>query len=300
MKRVLITGSEGEVGLDLAPQLAKRFNVTGFDIKPGTHESIRSIRGDLCNYPEVAKAAAGIDAIVHMAALLPSDSAPDSFVDINVKATTNVLQAAVDCGVRRVVYCSTVWASGHGLTEPYQPIDEKVPCAPVCMYGTTKWLGELVADYYGREYGLETVIVRFAGYNYVRGYTPEGDIDWPAADVESICRRYFGYGFKLMNPVDLGTAFGNAVDIPGISGERFVVGCHTPFVAGDREALLGDPAAVAERYFPGSRDFLNKLEVELEPVQFYFDSNKAESILGFKSRHDFGDIIRMYREQVES
>ena len=83
MKRVLITGSEGEVGLDLAPQLAKRFNVTGFDIKPGTHESIRSIRGDLCNYPEVAKAAAGIDAIVHMAALLPSDSAPDSFVDIN-------------------------------------------------------------------------------------------------------------------------------------------------------------------------------------------------------------------------
>lgn len=128
MKRILVTGTEGEVGSALLPQLAERFEATGFDIKPHTG-SMQAIQGDLTNYPEVAAAAEGMDAIVHMAALLCSPE-QDRSIDLNVKATANVLQAAVDKGVRRVVYCSTVWASGQGYTEPYLPIDEEIPYWP--------------------------------------------------------------------------------------------------------------------------------------------------------------------------
>ena len=137
MKRVLVTGTEGEVGSALLPQLCQRFDATGFDIRPHTG-AMRAIQGDLTQYAEVAAAATGMDAIVHLAALLCSPEQERS-IDLNVKATANVLQAAVDKGVRRVVYCSTVWASGHGYTEPYLPIDESVPCEPVCMYGPVSY-----------------------------------------------------------------------------------------------------------------------------------------------------------------
>ena len=120
MRKVLVTGSEGEVGSVLLPQLAKRFDAVGFDLRPHAG-AMRAVQGDLTNYADVAPALEGVEAVVHMAALLPLNRPPGDFVDLNVKATATLLQAAVDRGVRRFVYCSSVWASGQGHTEPYQP-----------------------------------------------------------------------------------------------------------------------------------------------------------------------------------
>jgi len=47
------------------------------------------------------------------------------------------------------------------------------------MYGQTKWLGELMTEYYARQHGLEAVIIRFCGFQAARGYDSEGRIDWP-------------------------------------------------------------------------------------------------------------------------
>ncbi|MCC6445669.1 MAG: NAD-dependent epimerase/dehydratase family protein [Armatimonadetes bacterium] len=78
--------------------------------------------------PQTGRGGAGRGAsVAHMAALLPGDYPPGDFVERNVKATATLLQAAVDRGVRRFVYCSTVWISGQGMAEPYLPIDEAVP-----------------------------------------------------------------------------------------------------------------------------------------------------------------------------
>lgn len=294
MKKILVTGTEGEVGSALLPQLAKRYDATGFDIKP--HEGpMKAIQGDLTNYEEVAAAAEGMDAIVHMAVLLCRPE-QDKSIDINVKATANVLQAAVDKGVRRVVYCSTVWASGHGDTEPYQPIDEDVPCAPVCMYGQTKWMGELMTDYYHRMHGLETIVIRFCGYYHVKGYGDNGEIDWDNADIPAIVGRYLGGGSKLMNPADLGEAFGLAVEKPEAAGERFIIGCYTPYTAADAAALRSTPAAVAQKYYPGATEFFEEAGFKPNPVRFFFSHEKARTRLGFRSQHDLGDLMRLYRE----
>jgi nucleoside-diphosphate-sugar epimerase len=298
MKKVLVTGSEGEVGSALLLQLAQRFEATGFDIKPHTG-SMQTIQGDLTHYPEVAGAAEGMDAIVHMAALLCSPE-QDLSVDLNVKATANVLQAAVDKGVRRVVYCSTVWASGQGHTEPYLPIDEEIPCQPVCMYGQTKWLGELMCEWYARIHGLETVVIRFCGYNHVKGYAPDGTIDWEQADVPGLFGRYLGGGHKLMNPADLGQAFGQAVEKPGIAGQRFVVGVSTPYVASDAAGLKSIPAAVIQRYYPGVPALLEEIGIVIPPMPYYFSHEKARTQLGCRSRHDLGDMARLYRQWQEA
>ncbi len=293
MKKILVTGTEGEVGRALLPQLTKRFDATGFDIKQHAG-SMKAIQGDLTYAEDVAAAAEGMDAIVHMAGLLCSSDQVRS-IDLNVKATANVLQAAVDKGVKRVVYCSTVWASGHGLTEPYVPIDEKIPCAPVCMYGQTKWMGELMTEWYARMHGLETVIIRFCGYHHVKGYSDEGTIDWEEADIAGLFKRYISVGHKLMNPVDLGEAFGLAVDKPGIAGERFIVGLNTPYVAADAEELKSAPAAAIERYYPGVPALLNQMGIDIAPMSYFFNHEKTCKLLGFRSRHDLGQLAQMHR-----
>ncbi|MCY2929497.1 MAG: NAD(P)-dependent oxidoreductase [Planctomycetota bacterium] len=294
MKKMLVTGTEGEVGSALLPQLAKCFDATGFDIKPhaGTQ---KTVQGDLLNYDDIAGAAEGMDAIVHMAALLCRPE-QDLSIDLNVKATANVLQAAVDKGVKRVVYCSTVWASGHGATEPYLPIDEAVPCKPVCMYGQTKWLGELMTQWYGRMHGLETVIIRFCGYHHVTGYAADGTIDWARADVPALFERCLNAGHKLMNPVDLGEAFGLAANKPGISGQRFIVGVNTPYVASDAAGLRSMPAAVHERYYPGVPALLETIGLPIPSMPYFFSHQKARTGLGFRCQHDLGDLARLYRQ----
>jgi nucleoside-diphosphate-sugar epimerase len=294
MKKMLVTGTEGEVGSALLPQLAKYFDATGFDIKPhaGTQ---KAVQGDLLNYGEIAGAAEGMDAIVHMAALLCRPE-QDLSIDLNVKATANVLQAAVDKGVKRVVYCSTVWASGQGATEPYLPIDEAVPCEPVCMYGQTKWLGELMTQWYGRMHGLETVIIRFCGYHHVKGYAADGTIDWAQADLPALFGRCLHAGHKLMNPADLGEAFGLAASRPGIAGQRFIVGVNTPYVASDAAGLRSVPAAVIERYYPGVPALLETIGIPFPSMPYFFSHEKARTGLGFRCQHDLGDLARLYRQ----
>jgi len=289
---VLVTGSEGDVGSALLPQLAKRYDAVGFALRPPSG-SYHVIQGDLTEYEQVRSAMQGMDAVVHMAALLCSPDQVGS-VDLNVKATANVLQAALEEGVQRVIYCSTVWASGHGYTEPYQPIDEGVPCEPVCMYGVTKWMGELMTEFYQRQHALPTVVLRFCGFSRCRGYTPDGEIDWDEADIPGLFRRYLGDGFKLMNPVDLGHAFSLAVENPRAVGDRFVVGVYTPYVAADAAGLRSWTPGIVERYYPGVSKFLEEIGISIPSVPYYFNHEKARTRLGFRSQHDLGDLVRLY------
>jgi UDP-glucose 4-epimerase len=293
--RILVTGSEGEVGKVLLPQLARKHDVVGFDLRPPTG-TLPAIQGDLSCPCEIAPHLKGIDAVVHLAALLPKgEEEPSRYVDLNVKATGTLLHAAVHAGVKRFVYCSTVWASGHGDTEPYLPIDEEVPCAPVCMYGQTKLMGEQMTSWYARKHAIETVIIRFCGFEPAKGYTDEGEIRWESANLPALFLRYVGAGFKLMNPVDLGRSFSLAAELPRATGGRYIIGCSTPYTDADAAELRSRPAAVVDRYYPGTARLLEELGIAIPPVTFFFSHEKAREQLGFRSAHDLGDLARIYR-----
>jgi len=292
MKKVLVTGAAGDVGSVLLPQLRKRFDATGFDLRP--HPGGK--QGDLTDYDAVYAALDGVEAVVHMAVLLPGRSGRDGdYVDANIKATTVLLQAAAARKVKRFVYCSTVWASGHGSTEPYQPIDEDIPCAPVCIYGQTKLLGESMAEWSARMSGMETVVIRFCGFHRVKGWDADGNIDWASADLPALFLRCLGAGFKLMDPLDLGAAFGQAVENVAAAGRRFIVGVYTPYAAGDAAALRSMPAAVVDRYYPGAARFLEDLGIAIPPVDYYFNHETARTLLGYRSRYDLGGLMAAYR-----
>jgi UDP-N-acetylglucosamine/UDP-N-acetyl-alpha-D-glucosaminouronate 4-epimerase len=122
---------------------------------------IEIVEGDIQSYERVSKAVKGCDAVFHQAAL---PSVPRSIQDpltsnaTNVIGTLNVLLAARDHDVRRVVYASS--SSVYGAT-PQLPKHEDLPAVPISPYASAKLAGEHYARSFHHVYGLETVALRY-------------------------------------------------------------------------------------------------------------------------------------------
>ncbi|THF87145.1 SDR family oxidoreductase [Deinococcus sp. KSM4-11] len=170
MPSYLITGGAGFIGSHIVDALVQRGDhVTVFDdlsngrLQNIAHhgDSVRFIQGDLRDFTAVQEAMIGIDYVSHQGAL---GSVPRSVVDpitthdVNATGTLNVLQAARQAGVKRVVYASS--SSVYGDT-PTLPKVETMPTRPISPYALSKLTAEEYCRIFTRVYGLETVSLRY-------------------------------------------------------------------------------------------------------------------------------------------
>jgi len=170
MARYLVTGGAGFIGSHLTVELVRRGDsVRVFDnFSTGRRENLQAvadsvevIEGDLRDGEAVARAAAGVEVILHQGAL---PSVPRSVKDplasheVNASGTVNVLEAARRQGVRRVVYASSSSVYGD---KPTLPKHEEMSPAPKSPYAVSKLAGEHYALAYHQVYGLETVALRY-------------------------------------------------------------------------------------------------------------------------------------------
>ncbi len=173
-KRILVTGADGFIGSHLTEELVKSgadvrafsyynsFNTWGWlDTLP---ENIKNeldvFCGDIRDPNGVRTAMDGCDVVYHLAALIAipfSYHSPDSYVDTNIKGTLNVLQAARDLGVSRLLVTSTSEVYG---TAQYVPIDEKHPYQGQSPYSATKIGADRLAESFYRAFGTPVTIVR--------------------------------------------------------------------------------------------------------------------------------------------
>ncbi|MFH0971178.1 MAG: NAD-dependent epimerase/dehydratase family protein [Candidatus Micrarchaeota archaeon] len=158
-KRALVTGSGGFIGSALCLHLKKRhIFVRGFS-KEKERFSDESIAGDLKDFEALERACKGIDVVFHLAGMAyPSNTGTftQEEIDVNVKGTLNVLEAAKMNGVKTVVYASSAYVYGKPVK---LPISENHPLLPDTFYGFFKLLGEESCKYYSRN-GLRCVIAR--------------------------------------------------------------------------------------------------------------------------------------------
>jgi nucleoside-diphosphate-sugar epimerase len=168
--RYLVTGGAGFIGSNIVDELLRRgHGVTVLDdFSSGKEENlahaakkIRLIRGDICDLEAAREACDGADYVLHLAA---RTSVPRSVKDpietnrVNIDGALNVLVAARDAKVRRIVYAAS--SSAYGET-PTLPKVETMPSEPISPYGVTKLVGEMYAQVFGRAYGLENVSIRY-------------------------------------------------------------------------------------------------------------------------------------------
>ena len=172
--KILITGADGFIGSHLTEVLVRQgyevrafvmynsFNSWGWldhcslDVK-GQFEVFS---GDIRDPHGVKEAMKGCDAILHLAALIAipySYHSPDTYVDINIKGTLNVLQAARDLGVDRVIHTSTSEVYG---TAKFVPITEEHPLQGQSPYSATKIAADQLAFSFYSSFSLPIIIIR--------------------------------------------------------------------------------------------------------------------------------------------
>ena len=170
MEHYLVTGGCGFIGSHIAEALVERGDQVRIfdDLSSGyeknlaaIHDQVEFVRGDIRNVNDVQSAMDGITRVFHEAALVSvfeSLDDPGKNHDINITGTLNVLEAARQAGVRRVVWASS--AATYGDSPELPKIETMLP-SPVSPYGMAKLSGEYYMNVYAACYGIETVSLRY-------------------------------------------------------------------------------------------------------------------------------------------
>ena len=171
-KKILVTGADGFIGSHLVESLVElgadvralscynSFNSWGWLEAVNCLNQIEVVSGDIRDPHYCKEITKEIDIIFHLAALIAipySYSAPDSYIDTNVKGTLNICQAALENGCKRLIHTSTSEVYG---TAQYVPIDEKHPLQPQSPYSASKIGADAIAMSFHNSFELPVTIVR--------------------------------------------------------------------------------------------------------------------------------------------
>jgi nucleoside-diphosphate-sugar epimerase len=298
-RKYLISGGAGFIGSHIAEALLKRneevrvfdnlatgnqSNLQALQNLPGTMEFIQ---GDVRDRDAVKASIKGVEVVFHQAALASvprSIAQPVASLETNINGTQNVLLAARDAGVRRVVYASS--SSVYGNT-PILPKHEEMPTLPMSPYAVQKLTGELLCRVFTQVYGIETVALR-----YFNVFGPRQD---PASEYAAVIPRFLTALLEKRRPIVFGdgeqtrdfTYIENVVEANLLAststdavGEAINIGC------GERTSLNSILQIASELL--GIRVDAEYREQRPGDVRDSLaDINKAEELLGYKPTINF-------------
>jgi len=308
----LVTGGAGFIGSHIAERLVReggRVRVLD-DFSSGRDENLESfrggvelIRGDIRDARLVNEAARGVDVVFHEAALgsVPrSVSDPITTHEVNITGTLNVLLAAREAGVRRVVYASS--SSVYGET-PVLPKSEEMTPQPLSPYALSKLAGELYASVFKHVYGFDIVSLR-----YFNIFGPRQD---PESQYAAVIPRFITALLEGKRPVVYGdgvqsrdfTYVDNVVDAnllaaeaEGVAGRAFNVACGGRYTLLDLLARLKQilGSNIEPIHEPARAGDVRDSQASIEA---------AAQALGYNVSVDFEEGLRRtvdwYRTQVE-
>lgn len=173
-KNILVTGAGGFIGSHLTEELVKmgvsvkalvKYNSRNdwglLEMLPkDLQKSIEVVSGDIRDPYMVKKAVSGCDVVFHLASLIAipySYKAPTSYVDTNIGGTINVLQAALETGVEKIIHTSTSEVYGTAL---YTPIDEKHPLQGQSPYSASKIGADKIVESYCLSFDMPVTTIR--------------------------------------------------------------------------------------------------------------------------------------------
>lgn len=298
MANYLVTGGAGFIGSHISEELIRRGHavrvvdslVTGFsrNLRPG----VEFVEGDLAQ-PAVARAAvAGMDYVIHQAAIpsVPrSVERPEESHRANVDATLQVLLAARDAKVRRVVFAGS--SSVYGDTEVL-PKTEAMPTRPLSPYALQKLMGEMYMQMFTQLYGLETVTTR-----YFNVFGPRQDPGSPYSGVISLFIKALSEGTRPVIYGDGGqtrdfTYVANVVDgvlrcaeTPGVGGEVFNI-------ATNGRVSLNQLLETLKKIFGSTVEPIYKDARTGDVRDSQADITKAERLLGYRPTVSLEDGLR--------
>ncbi len=299
--RYVVTGGAGFIGSSTVDELVRRGEsvVVLDDLSAGKEENLAEIRnkisfikGSINDLEAVRRAMQEADYVLHLAA---RTSVPRSVKDpvetnkVNIEGTLNVLVAARDAKVKRVVLAAS--SSAYGET-PTLPKVETMQPEPISPYGLTKYVGELYAQMFGRVYGLQNVSLR-----YFNVFGPRQD---PSSPYSGVLSKFCSAFLEKTEPVVFGdgeqtrdfTYIDNVV-------QANLLACEAP-TAGGKVINVGTGARISlNQTLELLREISsNNLEAKYEPARegdirdSQADISLAREVLKYEPTVDFPDGLR--------
>ncbi|RSU34374.1 NAD(P)-dependent oxidoreductase [Sphingomonas koreensis] len=296
---ILLTGSSGWLGRYLAPMLrGAGHEVTGLDVAPGVDTDVVGSVPDAALIERVF-GEYGIEAVIHGGALHKPDIvrySKQTFVDVNVTGTLNLLEAAVRAGHDRFVSTSTTslmisQAIRDEAGDAAVWLDEDSgPIEPRNIYGTTKYAAEQLCRLFHAEHGLNSIVLRTGRF------FPEEDDTHSHPPGENLKANEFLH--RRLTVEDAARAHVAALEkAPEMGFATYLVSAPTPFARGDAAELKHDAASVIARYFPDAPGlYAARGWVLPERIGRVYDSGRIVRELGFRFETGFPEILAALRD----
>lgn len=291
-RKVVVTGGAGFIGSNLAEALVARGDEVHVidNLAGGKREHVPAgaqfHEVDICDTDALLPLMRSADTVFHLAALPRvqySIEHPRETNDANVTGTLNVLVAAKDAGVRRVVYSASSSAYGDQET---MPLSESMPARPLSPYGLHKHIGELYCQVFSTVYGLQTVSLRYFNV-YGKNQDPEGAYalvigKFLKQRAEGVPLTITGTGeqtrdFTHVRDVVRANILASERDTVG-KGEVINIGAGRNCSVNRLAVLIGGPVA----YVPA----------RLEPLHTLADTTRAKELLGWEPEVQLEDGIK--------
>ncbi len=302
-KRVLVTGAGGFIGSHLTERLVdlgatvrafvfyNALGTRGWLENSPVRDQIEFRVGDICDQNRVRRAVEGIDIVFHLAALIGIAYSYDTsccYVRTNVEGTVNVLQAAHDHGVDRIVHTSTSEVYG---TAQYVPIDENHPTQAQSPYAASKIAGDKMAEAFLRSFDVPVVTVRpFNTYGLrqsKRAVIPTIILQAFESDAVKLGNIHPTRDFTFVD--DTVEAFVKAAEAEGVVGKTINVGSGTEVSIGD---LANQIIALVGRDVPIVADEVRVRREGSEVERLLCDNSKAKELLGWQPRYSLEEGLR--------
>jgi len=302
--KTLVTGGCGFIGSHLAEMLlalgheviildnlacGRKANINSFE----THSKLSFHQVDICDRTNMRPYLDGVDWVFHMAGLadiVPSIEQPDNYYQTNVTGTLNVLQCALEAGVKRLIYAAS--SSSYGIPDIY-PTPETSPIDPQYPYALTKYMGEELVLHWVKTYKLPAVSLRLFNVYGPRSRTSGayGAVFgvFLAQKLKSSPFTVVGDGTQTRDftyVTDVAAAFIKAAQ-SDVSGEAMNVGSGNHYSVNLLIELLGGPVVHIPKR-PG------------EPNCTFADTKKIARLLAWKPEVAFEDGVRNMLDSIQN
>jgi len=296
----LVTGGAGFIGSNIVRTLLEKNETVRVldNFSTGKRENISEyincpnlslIEGDIRSFPTVIKAVKGVDYILHQAALPSvqrSINDPVTTNDVNVNGTLNLLEAAKEYKVKKLVFASSSSVYGNSKALPKE---ENMEVSPLSPYALSKYAGERYCQIYSNIYGLKTVCLR-----YFNVFGPNQD---PSSQYSAVIPKFIKAISQNKQPVIYGDGLQSrdftfvdnvvaanllACKTTKISGEVFNIAC------GERYNLI-ELVKTINKLFKKNIEVLHKAERKGDVKHSLASIHKAKKMLGYKVRFTFNE-----------
>jgi nucleoside-diphosphate-sugar epimerase len=270
-EQVVVTGSSGKAGRAVVRDLLDHgYEVRGVDLTPPADKLAPFLVADLTDLAQAHEALAGARSVVHLAAIpAPGLQTDEVTFRTNVASTYNVFSAAVELGLRRIVWASseTILGLPFDREQPTNvPIDEDDPIYPQSTYALSKAVGEEMARHFSRWSGIAIVGLRFSNI-----MEPQDYARFPSFQNDVLERKWNLWGYVDARDVAQSCRLALESDVTG--APVFIIAAADTVMERPNDELLAEVYPDVPRRRP------------IEPHETLLSIDAARRELGYEPRH---------------